>query len=341
MANFNKYNIKPIIDEKNPQQAKFTISPLEKGIGTTIGNALRRTLLFDIPGSALFAIKVNNATHEFQAITGVKEDISQIILNLKGVVFTIDEDAYTQDELESLNIEQWPVMEIKASGKGVIHASDIKLPAGFTVINKDVYICELTSDKAILNMSLYATRGHGFRPFNVNHEKINTLSLIAVDSDFSPIVRVSYTVDEMKLSKYETGDTLTMEVSTNGSISPANAIAYAAKVLSEHLQPLIDIDAKIKEYVLMNEQVQTEKKRTLSIPIENINLSIRSYNCLKRAGIQTIQELTNKTRSEVEHIKNLGRKSLREIQKRLTEYGLTFADELPNTMPYDDDEDLD
>lgn len=330
MANFNKYNIKPIIDEKNPQQAKFTISPLEKGIGTTIGNALRRTLLFDIPGAALFAIKVNNATHEFQPISGVKEDISQIILNLKGVVFTIDENAYTQDELDSLNIEQWPVMEIKASGKTVIHASDIKLPAGFSVINKDVYICELTDEKANLNISLYATRGHGFKPFSVNREKINTLSLIAVDSDFNPIVRANYTVDEIKLSKYETGDTLTMEVSTNGSISPSNAIAYAAKVLSEHLQPLIDIDAKIKEYVLMNEQAQTEKKRTLSIPIENINLSIRSYNCLKRAGIQTIQELTNKTRSEVEHIKNLGRKSLREIQKRLTEYGLTFADEVPS-----------
>ncbi len=327
MDKFHKYNIKPVINEKNAQQTKFVISPLEKGMGQTLGNALRRTLLFDIPGSSLFAIKINDATHEFQPIKGIKEDITQIILNLKNLVIKIDENAYSDDELDSLNIEKWPVMTINVNGKQIVHASDIVLPAGFEIVNPDIYLCELTDDDAKLEMSLYATRGHGFKSFTINHERINALSIIAVDSDFSPIIYVSYNVDNIKISKYETGDSLTIDLATNGAISPSNAIAYAAKVLNEHLSPLIDIDERVKEFTVMQEQEKVEKNRTLSIPIENINLSVRSYNCLKRAGIQTIQELTSKTHSEVEHIKNLGRKSLREIQRRLIEYGLTFKDE--------------
>lgn len=333
MDKFHKYNIKPVIVEKNKQQAKFVISPLERGMGQTLGNALRRTLLFDIPGSSLFAIKVNDATHEFQAIKGVKEDITQIILNLKNLVIRIDENAYSDEELDELHIEKWPVMTIKASGKGVIHGSDITLPAGFEIINPEIYLCELTDDDAKLEMSLYATRGHGFKPFSINHERVNTLSIIAMDSDFSPILRVAYSVDEIKLSKYEIGDTLTIEVATNGAITPSSAIAYAAKVFSEHLAPLIEIDERVKEFSMMQEQEKVEKNRTLSIPIENINLSVRSYNCLKRAGIQTIQELTSKTKSEVEHIKNLGNKSLKEIQRRLMEYGLTFKEESSDENP--------
>lgn len=327
MDKFYKYNIKPEIITKNKQQAKFVIAPLERGMGQTLGNALRRTLLFDIPGSALFAIKINDATHEFQAINGIKEDITQIILNLKNLVIKIDEKAYSDEELDQLHIEQWPVMTIKANGKCVIHGSDIVLPAGFEIVNPNIYLCELTSPDAKLEMSLYATRGHGFKSFSINHERVNTLSIIAVDSDFSPIIRVAYNVDEIKLSKYEVGDSLTIEVATNGAIAPSSAIAYAAKIFSEHLAPLIDIDERVKEFTMLQEKQQAEKSRTLSIPIENINLSVRSYNCLKRAGIQTIQELTSRTKSEIEHIKNLGNKSLREIQRCLLEYGLSFKKE--------------
>ena len=332
MEKFHKYDIKPVIDEKNPQHAFFTISPLEKGMGLTLGNALRRTLLFDIPGASLFAIKINDATHEFQAIDGIKEDITQIILNLKGLVIKISEEAYPDDELESPTVEKWPVMTIKASGKKVIHGEDIVCPAGFEIVNKNVYICELTDDKAKLDMSLYAKRGRGFKTFSVNHEKINTLSIIATDSDFSPIIRVAYTVDDKKISKYETGDQLTLEVLTNGSISPSDAVAFAAKVLTDHLASLVDINEHIKAYNLMEQQIKEEKNKTLSIPIENINLSVRSYNCLKRAGIQTIQELTDKKRSEVEKIKNLGKKSLLEIKRRLSEYGLSFKEEDDNSL---------
>ncbi|WEK82888.1 MAG: DNA-directed RNA polymerase subunit alpha [Mycoplasma sp.] len=330
MEKFLKYEIKPEISEKNPFQGRFVIAPLERGMGNTLGNALRRTLLFDIPGNSLFAVKINDATHEFQAIDGIKEDITQIILNLKGLVIKIDENAYSDQDLGELKIEQWPVMTINVSGKKVVHGSDIQLPAGFEIINPDLYICELTDDKAKLDVSLYATRDRGFTTFGVNREKINTLGVIATDSDFSPIIRVSYTVDEMKISKHQTGDRLVLDVITNGSISPSSAVAFAANALSEHLKPLIEIDTRVKEYQLIKEQQEQEKKKTLSIPIENINLSVRSYNCLKRAGIQTIQELTNKTRYEVEHIKNLGRKSLREIIKRLNEYGLSFAKESGN-----------
>ena len=328
MEKFHKYDIKPIIDEKNEQHAIFTISPLEKGMGLTLGNALRRTLLFDIPGSSLFAIKIKGVTHEFQAIDGVKEDVTQIILNLKGVVISIDEAAYSDEELASTAIEHWKVMKLNVEGKKVVHAKDITLPSGFKIINEDVYICELTDEKSKLEMDLYATRGRGFTPFTVNNEKIgNSLSLIATDSDFSPIIRVGYAIDEVKVSKYETGDKLTLDVSTNGSITPSDAVALAAKVLSDHLSPLIAINESIREYNMMQEEAAVQKNRTLSTSIESMNLSVRSYNCLKRVGIHTIEDLTSKTRSEVEHIKNLGRKSLKEIQKRIAEQGLSFKEE--------------
>ncbi len=327
MKKFLKYNIVPKIDEKNPQQAKFTISPLEKGMGNTLGNALRRTLLFDIPGASIFAIKINNATHEFQALNGIKEDVTQIILNLKGLVIKIDEEAFNDEDLESTRIEQWPVMTISASGKKVVSASDIEVPPGFEIINKDLYICELTTTSSKLDLKIYATRGYGFTTFNVNHEKVNALSIIATDSNFSPIVSTRYTVNETKISKHEIGDELTIEVSTNGAISPSESMAYAAKVLSEHLQPIININEKINEMKLMAEEKQNKEARTSSTSIEDMNLSVRSFNCLKRAGIQTVQQLIDKSHSEVEKIKNLGRKSLREIQKKLLELGLTFKEE--------------
>lgn len=326
MEKFLKYNINPVITEKNSQLSKIVISPLEKGMGNTLGNALRRTLLFDIPGSSLFAIKINNATHEFQGLNGIKEDITQIILNLKGLVIKIDEHAYSDDELEGTKIEQWPVMEIVVKGKSIIHASDIKCPIGFEIVNKDLYICELTTDSAKLDLKLYATRGRGFTTFSTNHEKVNSLSIIATDSNFSPIVRVNYSVDEIKISKNKIGDELTIELLTNGAISPNSAIAFAAKILSEHLEPLINIDATINEYKLIQKQKETEQQQTLSISIDEMNLSVRSYNCLKRAGIQSVEQLTNKTKTQVEHIKNLGKKSLREIQRKLTELGLGFKE---------------
>jgi DNA-directed RNA polymerase subunit alpha len=176
-------------------------------------------------------------------------------------------------------------------------------------------------------MDLYATRGRGFRTFNQNRELINSLAIIATDSNFSPIIRVGYSVEEQKISKTITADMLTMEVATNGGILPQDAIAMASKILVEHFNPLVEINQAITNIQVLHEQVEQEKTHTLSIPIDDLNLSVRSYNCLKRSGIQTIQQLTSMTRTEVEKIKNLGKKSLREIQKQLTEYGLSFKEE--------------
>ncbi|MDR3257786.1 MAG: DNA-directed RNA polymerase subunit alpha [Mycoplasmataceae bacterium] len=327
MEKFLKYTIKPEIEASNSQQAKFTIAPLEKGFGVTLGNALRRTMLSNIPGASIFAIKIPGVNHEFQAINGIKEDVTQIVLNIKNLVVVIDENIISDDELNAAKIEQWPSLKISKKGSGEIYASDIELPPGFSVINKDLYIATITNASTKFELEIFATRGRGFKTFAQNRELVNSINIIATDSNFSPIVRVGYTVDEQKISKIITGDVLTIDVATNGAISPQDAVAMAAKILSEHLKPFVDINTAIESMQVIKEHEEEKKQEGLSIPIEDLNLSVRSYNCLKRRGIQTINELTAMTRSEVEKIKNLGKKSLREIQKQLIEYGLTFKEE--------------
>lgn len=327
MEKFLKYTIKPEIESTNSQQAKFTIGTLEKGFGVTLGNALRRTMLSNIPGASVFAIKIPGVNHEFQAITGVKEDVTQIVLNLKNLVITIDENVISDDELTNTKIEQWPTLKISKKGNGEIYASDIELPSGFNIVNKDLYIATVTNASTKLEVEIYAIRGRGFRTFAQNREMVNSINIIATDSNFSPIVRVGYTVEEQKVSKTVTGDILTLEVATNGAISPQDSVAMAAKILSEHLKPLIDVNAAIETMQIIKEHEEEKKQEGLSIPIEELTLSVRSYNCLKRHGIQTINQLTTMTKGEVEKIKNLGKKSLREIQKQLVEYGLTFKEE--------------
>ncbi|MDR0826117.1 MAG: DNA-directed RNA polymerase subunit alpha [Mycoplasmataceae bacterium] len=327
MEKFLKYTITPEVDTQNPQKATITVSPLEKGFGITLGNALRRTLLSNTPGASMFAIKIPGVTHEFQAMPGIKEDVTHIILNLKNLVITIDEAVVSDDELATTKIESWPVLKISKKGSGAIYASDIELPTGFRIINNDLYIATITNDKTKFELEIYATRGRGYKTFQQNHEAIQSLGIIPTDSNFSPIVRVGYHVEDHKISKTMTGDALILDVTTNGAISPQDAVAFAAKILAEHFNPLIEINAVIQQMqVIETTQKQTVANK-LSTPIEDMNLSVRSYNCLKRRGIQTIEELVNMTRSEVEKIKNLGKKSLREIQKNLTEYGVSFKEE--------------
>jgi DNA-directed RNA polymerase subunit alpha len=218
-------------------------------------------------------------------------------------------------------------LKVNKKGKGEIHASDIELPTGFTIINPDLYICGLTSESSKFAMDIYATRGRGYKTFLENRELVGSLSIISTDSNFSPIVRVGYTVEEQKTSKQGISDILTIDVATTGAITPSDAIALASKILVEHLKPLVDINETIEQVQVINEQVEQKKQQTLSIPIEDLNLSVRSYNCLKRHGIQTIQELTAMSRGEVERIKNLGKKSLREIIKQITQYGLQFRED--------------
>jgi DNA-directed RNA polymerase subunit alpha len=218
-------------------------------------------------------------------------------------------------------------MKLFSKGAEEVRASEIELPAGFDILNKDLYICTITDSSAKLEIEIYANRGRGFKSFSQNKELINTISIIATDSNFSPIVRVGYAIEEQKLSKSTTGDILVLDVATTGAISPQNALAYASKILVEHFTPLVNINEAINQIKIMNEQVEQQKATTLATPIEDLNLSVRSYNCLKRRGIQTIQELSSMSKSEIEKIKNLGKKSLREIVKQLQAYGVAFKEE--------------
>lgn len=321
MERFLKYEINVVKEDESKNYGRYSIQPLQSGFGITIGNALRRIMLSNLPGASVFAVKISGVTREFQSIPGVVEDVTQIILNLKNLVVSINENIVSDETLNTSSIEKWPVLKINATGPCDITADKIECPAGFEIINKNLHICTITGDKK-LSMEIYATRGRGFKTFHENRDLINTLSILPIDSSFSPIVKVAYSVEEVKLSKQSTTDRLIFEVATNGSITAGDAIAIAAKILVEHLNPLIDINQSLHNLEVIREKNEEIRNQTLSIPIEDLDLTVRSYNCLKRYGIQTVQELTDKPKNEIEKIRNLGKKSLREINKKLLEYGL-------------------
>lgn len=325
MEKFTKYEILVDSKEENQNYGKFVIKPLESGFGTTLGNSLRRVLLSNIIGYSLFAIKIPGINHEFQSIKGVKEDLTQIILNLKKLVIEIDEDVFSEQEQNSTPLEKWPTMKIEKKS-GIVTAADIVTPSGFKIINKDMYIATL-DDSSSLKMELYAKSGRGFVSFEENKEFVNAINTIAIDSNFSPIIRVSYKVSEVKTSKNKTSDLLEIEIVTNGSILPTNALALASKILIEHYKPLVSLNDEIDEYKVISDSGQKSGLNSLSISIDELELSVRSYNCLKRAGIQTIQQLTDKTRSEIEKIRNLGKKSFKEIIKKIQDRNMKLKGE--------------
>lgn len=327
MEKFLRYNIEiDSSDNQNLDHGKFIIKPLERGFGNTLGNSLRRVLLSNIEGYSLFAIKVPGINHEFQAVKGVKEDLTQIILNLKKLIIKIDEEIFGEEEQKNTPLEKWPTLKIDSNG-GVIRAIDIETPMGFTIINKDMYIATVEQN-AKFKMDLYAKTGRGFISFEENKERIDAINTIAVDSNFSPVVRVAYSVKEIKTSKTNTSDELTLEIITNGSIKASNALSMSAKILKEHYQPIIDLNEEMNEYKIMDSnRASMENVSSLAISIDELELSVRSYNCLKRAGIQTIQQLTDKTKSEIEKIRNLGKKSFKEIIKKIQDRNMKLKDE--------------
>lgn len=328
MEKFLKYDIQIGKDQnKDSDYGVFVIKPLERGFGTTLGNSLRRVLLSNIVGHSLFAIKLPNITHEFQALKGVKEDLTEIILNLKKLVVKIDPDVFGEEEQSSTPLEKWPTLKIHAS-EGVVRASDIETPVGFTVINKDMYIATVEKG-AKLDMDLYVRTGRGFVTFSENKEKINAINIIAVDSNFSPVIKVGYKVTDIKTTKNETNDSLELKVATNGSISAAEALAMSAKILLEHYKPIItELFDNYNDLKIINEEnTSSNNKSSLSISIDELELSVRSYNCLKRAGIHTITQLTDKTKSEIEKIRNLGKKSFKEIIKKIQDRNMKLKEE--------------
>ena len=294
---------------------RFELEPLERGFGTTIGNALRRVMLSSLPGSAISSIKIDGVLHEFQTIEGVYEDVTTIILNLKGVVFK--------------NHSNEPkVVRINTSKEGEITAGDIEHDADIEVINKDKVIATL-SKGATLNMEMTVTNGRGYVRSEDNKKiyDIKKAGVIAIDSLYSPIERVSYEVASARVGQDESYDKLILDVWTNGSIKPEEAIALASRILIKHFQILTDLSSIADVSGMMIEKTEDPKVKALETSIEDLDFSVRAYNCLKRAGIHTLQDLVNKSESDMIKIRNLGKKSLKEVLDKIRDMGLVLRDD--------------
>ncbi|MFV0379683.1 MAG: DNA-directed RNA polymerase subunit alpha [Anaerorhabdus sp.] len=295
---------------------KFVIEPLERGFGTTLGNALRRVLLSSLPGGAIYSIRVDGVYHEFTSIPGVKEDVAMMILNLKNLILRIEdsEDSYT--------------LRISANGPKVVTAKDIICPYGVEVLNPDLEIATLEKGGS-LEMELRARNGRGYVSADANKKIFQganqAVGVVYTDSIFTPIERVSYNVEPTRVGQDAKYDRLTMEIFTDGSITPEKSIALGSKILIDHLDLLTNVDEVVKEMETSVEDEKIEETNSgLVMMIEDLDLSVRSYNCLKRAGIQTVEELIQKTEDEMMRVRNLGKKSLKEVKEKVYELGLQF-----------------
>lgn len=307
------FEVKEHSEENN--YGKFVLEPLERGFGTTIGNALRRVLLSSLPGAAVYSIKIDNVFHEFTALSGVEEDVTGIIQNLKELVLTVrDDDSY--------------LLRVSEKGPKVITAGDIICPDGVEIINKDLEIANLAKDGS-LDMEIRVQNGRGYVGADTNKTLFSGSTLghgaIFTDSVYSPVEKATFEVEHTRLGQSVKYEKVTIAVYTDGSISPVEAISMAAKILSDHLEVvtnLDDITASMESVI--NETSSDDNTHKKVIAIEDLDLSVRSYNCLKRAGITTVDELTDKTENEMNRVKNLGKKSLKEIKEKLNEMELGF-----------------
>jgi len=293
---------------------KFVVEPLERGYGTTLGNSLRRILLSSLPGAAVNSIKIDGVLHEFSVIPGVKEDVTEIVLNIKGIAAKLHCDTPKTEYIE-------------AEGEGVITAGDIKADAEVEILNPDLYIATLNAD-AKLYMEITLSKGRGYVAAEVNRENAQPIiGIIPVDSIYTPVKKVNYKVEPARVGAVTDFDKLTIEVWTNGTLKPNEAISLAAKIMSEHLSLFIDLSADAKNVEIMVEKEESKKEKVLEMTIEELDLSVRSYNCLKRAGINTVEDLANKTEEDMMKVRNLGRKSLEEVMNKLTALNLSLRKE--------------
>ena len=314
MIKFEKPDYKIIEYQENNHYAKFEIEPLERGFGTTIGNAMRRVLLSSLPGSAVTSIKIDGVLHEFQKIEGVVEDVTTIVLNIKNLV------------VKNHSNEQ-KVLRLTKSVEGPVLASDIEKDADIEIMNPDFVICNLVSGGKI-NIEMTLNSGRGFTSAAENKANLehNVAGVIAIDSNYSPIEIVKYEVLATRVGQDESYDKLVMEVTTDGSMSPEEAMALGAKILIEHFTIIADLNSISNIANIMQEKKIDTMTKTLETPIEEVEFSVRAYNCLKRAGIHTVQDLVNKKEVEVTKIRNLGKKSLKEVLDKVEELGLTFKE---------------
>ncbi|MCH3909711.1 MAG: DNA-directed RNA polymerase subunit alpha [Bacilli bacterium] len=313
---FEPINFKIDVNDEKEHYARFVVEPLERGFGLTIGNALRRVLLSALPGASVFAVEIEGVRHEFTAIPGVNEDVTAIILNLKDLVLKIDESTSDVKRLE-----------VDFKGPGTLTAGDLVLPALTSVVNPELEIAHL-SKEGHLKMTIYAANGRGYYTSEANksERKINTIGVISTDSNYSPVVKVAYSVEPTRVEHDSKFDKLTLEITTNGSIKPHEALAMAAQLLVAHFSEFTKLDDIVKDYKLVKEEVKTEENKYQDMMIEELDLSVRSNNCLKRAGISTVMELTQKSEDEMMKVRNLGKKSLKEVKEKLASIGLHFRD---------------
>ena len=311
MFDFERPNIsvEEISDDK--RYGKFVVEPLERGYGTTLGNSLRRIMLSSLPGAAVSQIKIDGVDHEFTSSPGIKEDVTEIIMNVKSLAIRNNSET---DEPKTAYIEY--------SGEGVIHASDIQVDQDIEIMNPDQTIATLSGKDAKLYMELTITKGRGYISAEKNKSDSFPIGVIAIDSIYTPVERVNVTVENTRVGQVTDYDKLTLDVYTNGSLSPDEAVSLAAKVLSEHLSLFIDLSENAKTAEVMVEKPDDDKEKALEMSIDELELSVRSYNCLKRAGINTVQELISKSPEDMMKVRNLGRKSLEEVLAKLKDLGL-------------------
>lgn len=316
MFDFEKPNIEIAEISEDKKYGKFVCEPLERGYGITLGNSLRRIMLSSLPGTAVDRIKIDGVVHEFSSIPGVKEDVTEIVMNVKELAI---KNSSSDDQPKTAYIE--------ASGDGIVRASDIRVDQDIEIMNPDQVIATLSGPDARLNMELSIVNGRGYVSADKNKTEDATLGSIAIDSIFTPVERVNMTVENTRVGQQTDFDKLTLDVWTNGTISPDNAVSLAAKVLSDHLNLFIDLSEDTRSVVVMTEKETDEKSKILDMNIDELELSVRSYNCLKRAGINTVEELCSKTPDDMMKVRNLGRKSLEEVLARLKEIGLSLRDQ--------------
>ena len=314
MFDFEKPKIEIAEISEDKKYGRFVVEPLERGYGITLGNSLRRIMLSSLPGTAVSQVKIDGVVHEFSTIPGVKEDVTEIIMNIKNLAIKNTSDS---NEPKTAYIE--------FEGEGVVTADAIQVDPDIEILNPELVIATLSGGKDCkLSMELTITRGRGYVGADKNKSDDQPLGTIAVDSIYTPVERVNLAVENTRVGQITDYDKLTLDVFTNGTLEPDEAVSLAAKVLSEHLKSFIDLSENAKTAEIMVEKEEDDKGKVLDMSIDELELSVRSYNCLKRAGINTVEELTNKTSDDMMKVRNLGRKSLDEVLAKLKELGLSL-----------------
>ena len=314
MRKFEKPRIIPSNEVNEQNYLRVAIEPLEKGFGTTLGNALRRVLLSSIPGASTYAIEVEGARHEFSSIDGVREDVTAIVLNLKDLILKIDDEDNVKKELK-----------ISVKGPKVVTAADIECPGDVEVVNKDLYLATVNAEGS-LNMTIYARNGRGYVTAENNKGCKTHFGIIPTDSNYSPVRKVSYETEPTRIGQSANYEKLYLDVWTNGGMSPNEAIAVASKILNEYLGMLCDLSNLDKYESILQETKAPVVNKFNDMTIEELDLSVRSYNCLKRANIQTVQELILRTEDDLAKVRNMGKKSIKEVKDKVTNLGLSFKD---------------